>query len=450
MKFTTLLRRVILEEKSKFEILFDKLTTPSVDKQGKTRKPQLTKEEFFELMSADPTTKLNNVDLASASPEELSTVKAGAYTPWIIKHYLTPVTEKQPGERGYEEQVKQAKELFMEDLYKITNNLEKFNRFKSQIQGERDLNKLTPDELYNKVKDFSLEKTKASKSEKEEASKSFKHPGGDVVFRGPEWTVIKITDKSQLGKDAACFYGGYHLEPSKGESRWCTSSPGLNYFDRYIKDGPLYVIIKNTDSKYGEKSGLPATRYQFHFPSNQFMDVHDHQINLVEYLSGPMSELKEYFKPEFAKGLTQGANSEKFAIDSFTSGAAGKFIALYGLDELIDSIPDTIQEFQIQNKDTKNVIINIPESFGRFKNLQTILFDNCIESLPESICELKKLRFIAVLNNPKMRTLPECVGTLPHLAFVNSEGSNSFVLPKSLQEKEPLLMGKSVWIFEKD
>ena len=69
MKFTTLLRRVILEEKSKFEILFDKLTNPTVDKQGKTRKPQLTKEEFFELMSADPTTKLNNVDLATASPD---------------------------------------------------------------------------------------------------------------------------------------------------------------------------------------------------------------------------------------------------------------------------------------------------------------------------------------------------------------------------------------------
>ena len=448
MKFTNLLRRVILEEKSKFEILFDKLTNPSVDKEGKRRKPPLTQEEFFELMRADPTTRTNNVDLTTASPEELSTVKAGSYTPWIIKHYLTPKTERKPGESGYEEEVQQMKNLFMEDLYKITNSLQKFNRFKAQIQGERDLNKLTPDELYNKVKDFSLEKTKASKSEKEEASKSFKHPGGEIVFRGPEWTVVKISDQNQLGKDAACFYGGYHLEPHKGESRWCTSSPGLNYFERYIKDGPLYVVIKNTDEKFGEKSGLPATRYQFHFPSNQFMDVHDHQIDLVKFLSEPMSELKDYFKPEFAKALTVGSNGEKLSIDSFTSGATGKFLALYGFDELIDSIPNTIQEIQIQNKDNNGIVINIPESFSKFKNLETILFDNCIAKLPDSICELKKLRFIAVMNNKKLRTLPECTGTLPKLIFVNAKGSSNFALPESLKSKNPLQLGDAIWDFE--
>jgi hypothetical protein len=27
---------------------------------------------------------------------------------------------------------------------------------------------------------------------------------------------------------------------------------------------------------------------------------------LVKYLNGPMSELKDFFKPEFAKGLTVG------------------------------------------------------------------------------------------------------------------------------------------------
>jgi hypothetical protein len=63
----------------------------------------------------------------------------------------------------------------------------------------------------------------------------------------------------------------------RGETRWCTSSPGLTWFDRYIKDGPLYVVIPNSPRKFtgsmdlGEKSGLPAYRIQFHFPSNQFM-----------------------------------------------------------------------------------------------------------------------------------------------------------------------------------
>lgn len=430
MKFTKILKSVILEQ-SKFQILFDKLTTPSKDKEGKPQKPKLTKGEFFELMSADPTTRLNNVDLETASKEELEKVKAGSYTPWIIKHYLTPKTERQPGERGYEEEVREAKKTFMEDLSKITNDLQKFHRFKSQIEGERDLNKLTPEELYNKVKDFSLEKTKATAQEKQEASKTFAHPGGEIVFRGDEWTVAKISDKSQLGKDAACFYGGYYLEPSKGETRWCTSGPGLSYFDRYIKDGPLYVVIKNQDTKFGEKSKLPATRYQFHFPSNQFMDVHDHSIDLIEYLNGPMKELKNYFKPEFAKGLTIGG--EKLAIDNFSSGPIGKYIALYGLDDLIDSLPDTLTEFQMSNKENKNINIKIPQSIGRFKNLTMLLFDNCISEIPESICQLSNLQFIAFINCKNMKSIPGCIAGLPDLNFLNLKGTNVQV-PQEIQQ----------------
>lgn len=431
MKFTKILKSVILEQ-SKFQILFDKLTTPSKDKEGKPQKPKLTKGEFFELMSADPTTRLNNVDLETASKEELEKVKAGSYTPWIIKHYLTPKTERQPGERGYEEEVREAKKTFMEDLSKITNDLQKFHRFKSQIEGERDLNKLTPEELYNKVKDFSLEKTKATAQEKQEASKTFAHPGGEIVFRGDEWTVAKISDKSQLGKDAACFYGGYYLEPSKGETRWCTSGPGLSYFDRYIKDGPLYVVIRNQDTKFGEKSKLPATRYQFHFPSNQFMDVHDHSIDLIEYLNGPMKELKNYFKPEFAKGLTIGG--EKLAIDNFSSGPIGKYIALYGLDDLIDSLPDTLTEFQISNKENKNINIKIPQSIGRFKNLTMLLFDNCISEIPESICQLTNLQFIAFINCKNMKSIPGCIAGLPDLNFLNLKGTNVQV-PQEIQQR---------------
>ena len=445
MKFTKILKSVILEQ-SKFQILFDKLTTPSKDKEGKPQKPKLTKGEFFELMSADPTTRLNNVDLETASKEELEKVKAGSYTPWIIKHYLTPKTERQPGERGYEEEVREAKKTFMEDLSKITNDLQKFHRFKSQIEGERDLNKLTPEELYNKVKDFSLEKTKATAQEKQEASKTFAHPGGEIVFRGDEWTVAKISDTSQLGKDAACFYGGFHLEPIKGETRWCTSGPGLSYFDRYIKDGPLYVVIKNQDTKFGEKSKLPATRYQFHFPSNQFMDVHDHQIELIDYLNGPMKELKNYFKPEFAKGLTIGG--EKLAIDNFSSGPIGKYIALYGLDDLINSLPDTLTEFMVSNKENKNIDIKIPQSIGRFKNLTMILFDNCTSEIPESICQLTNLQFIAFINSKNIKSIPKCVVGLPNLEFINLKGTNVQV-PQEIAERG-VEMNDNMWDMRPD
>ena len=434
MKFTSILRQVI-EEQSRFEILRDALTKPSKNKEGKTVKPKMTVQEFLQLVQSDPTTRMNNVDPETADPKELEKIKAGKFVNWLIKNYLKPVTERQPGDPGYDNEVKQVKSVFMEDLYKVTLDLQKFERFKNKLPTEqRNIDNLTPSSLYDAVKDFSLEKTKASAQEKEEAKKTYAHPGAEIVFRGNDWTIAKISDKSQLGKDAACFYGGYYLERAKGESRWCTSGPGLNHFDRYIKDGPLYVIIPNKfEGKFGEKSGLPVERFQFHFPSNQFMDIDDRPINLVEYLNGPMSELKEFFKPEFAKGLTVG--DKKLVIEGFSHGAIGKFIALYGLDELIDSLPDTLQEFQIQNRETNDIIIKIPDSISRFKDLKMILFENCIESVPDSICKLSNLRFLALVNNRKLTNLPDCIGELPNLLFLNCKGSPNVKIPESIKRR---------------
>ena len=434
MKFTTILRKIILED-TKYEIL-RAVTQPSTNREGKKIKPMMTIDEYNQLVAADPTTRLNNVDLQTADSKELTKVKAGSYVQWLIKNYLSPKTERTPEDRGYAQEVIQMKDRFMEDLNKFTNDLAKFDRFKTRLpENSRDINKLTPDELYDLVKDFSLEKTKASKDEKKEASQTYAHPGGKIVFRGGNWTVVKITDQTELGRDAACFYGGNQLYTIKGETNWCTSSPGYDgNFKRYIKDGPLYVIIPTQyEGKRGEVSGLPANRYQFHFPSNQFMDENDKQQDLVQFLNGPMSELKDFFKPEFAKGLTVGG--DKLVIDGFNQGAIGKFIGLYGLDELIDSLPDTLTEFSVQNNDNNNTIVHIPESISRLKKLETIMLRNCISEIPDSICELPNLRFIALMNNPKLTSIPDCIANLPKIYFVNLKGSNNVVVPESIKEK---------------
>ena len=434
MKFTSLLKTVILEQ-SRFELLFDALTKPSKDKEGNKVKPKLSKEEFVALITADPTTRTNNVDMETADSKELAKVKAGKYVQWLIKNYLTPSTERQPGDNGYEREVKQVKDTFMEDLYKVTDDLTKFERFKNRLpQDMRDINRLTPSSLYDAVKDFDLTLATTTKSERKSAPV---HPGSKLLFDGPTWRVIEIKDKGAVGKEAACFYGG-----NQKETRWCTSAPGLSYFNNYIKDGPLYVLYKSGDTDVAPETGLPKERYQFHFPSNQFMDKDDRSIDLVKYLNGPMSELKDFFKPEFAKGLTVGG--EKLVIDSFSHGAVGKFIGLYGLDDLIDNLPSTLKEFQIQNRDKNDVTINIPESIGRFKDLNMVLFDNCIESIPDSICTLPKLRFLALINNPKLTEIPECVADLPNLYFLNLKGSSNVRVPESIQAKGTD-MGGGMW-----
>ncbi len=438
MKFTSLLKTIIVEQ-SRFEVLLNALTKPSEDRGGVKTKPRLTKREFIELVKADPTTRLNNIDIDTATSEQLSKVKAGKYVQWLIKSYLMPTTERQPGDNGYEKEVKQVKETFMEDLYKVTDDLKKFDRFKSRVKGEKDINKMTPNQLYDAVKDFDLTLATTTKAERKQAEV---HPGSKLIYDGDNWRVIEIKDKGVIGKEAACFYGGNNVE-----TRWCTSAPGLSYFERYIKDGPLYVIYNPDDADVSPTTGLPKNRYQFHFPSNQFMDKDDRQQDLVQLLNGPMEELKSFFKPEFAKGLTVGG--EKLVIDSFSQGAIGKFIALYGLDDLIGNLPVTLKEFQIQNRGNDKVLIIIPEEIGRFKDLHMILLDNCVKSIPESVCTLPKLRFLALINNPGLTSIPECVADLPNLYFLNLKGSNNVEVPESIKAKGTD-MGGGMWDLQED
>jgi hypothetical protein len=438
MKFTSLLRTIISEQ-SRFEVLYNALTKPGESKNGVKSKPRLSKKEFIDLVKADPTTKLNNVDIDTASSEELSKVKAGKYVQWLIKNYLTPSTEREPGDNGYDREVAQVKSVFMEDLYKVTDDLKKFDRFKARIKGEKDINKMTPDQLYDAVKDFDLTLATTTKAERKQAEV---HPGGKLVFDGEDWRVVEISDKGAVGKEAACFYGG-----NNQETRWCTSAPGASWFERYINKGPLYVIYNPNDTDVSPMTGLPKNRYQFHFPDAQFMDKDDRQQDLVALLNGPMKELKDFFKPEFAKGLTVGG--QKLVIDSFSTGAIGKFIALYGLDDLIENLPLTLTEFQIQNRDNRgdNIIITIPESIGRFKDLNMILLDNCITSIPDSVCTLPKLRFLALINNPGLKTVPECIVNLPNIYFLNLKGSNNVEVPESIKAKGTD-MGGGMWDLE--
>ena len=137
---------------------------------------------------------------------------------------------------------------------------------------------------------------------------------------------------------------------------------------------------------------------------------------------------------------------EKLVIDSFSHGAIGKFIALYGLDDLIGSLPESLKEFQIQNRGNNNadVTITIPEEIGRFKDLNMILLDNCITSIPESICTLPKLRFLALINNPGLRTIPDCIADLPNLYFLNLKGSTNVEVPEAIKAKGTD-MGGGMW-----
>ena len=444
IRFTNILKDLIVEN-SRFQVLYDKFVKPP-----KGGKGILPFETLFALIAADPTSKFpDGMDVDNVKPGDMDRVKIGKYSQWLLKNFITPKLPENhplnildPQSSQYKSSLKEFQSLFLEDLYKTTGDLQKFERFKNRIPQElRDINKLTPETLYDQVKDFSLEKTKATKDEKKEASKTYEHPGADVVYRGQDWTVAKISDMGQIGKDAACFYGGSYQEPSKGETRWCTSSPGLTWFDRYIKDGPLYVVIPNRgsahqgDKEYGDVSGLPALRYQFHFPSNQFMDPSDRQINLIDFLNTNEEGLKQFFKPEFMKSLS-GEKGTKVQVE-YPNDSASKFIALYGFDEFFESLPSNLQRFTFKNSSKDKFSLNIPNDISRFKELQALNLVGCVSSLPDAICDLPNLQYLSLVDNPNLQQLPECLANMTNLMVVNVPGaSGRNIIPQSLYDRQ--------------
>jgi len=323
-----------------------------------------------------------------------------------------------------------------EDLFKIKDELTEFERIKQYLpEDQRDINKYTPQSLSSTLENFQLPEEKKKKKEKETLKKEirkeregFKHPGADIIFNGNDYTLIRIDFQKHGEKslEAASWYGGFY-DYKNGESKWCTSPPNSNYAKTYMKDGPLYVILANNDNgKVGLRTGLPQERFQFHFPSNQFMDREDKPVELVKLLNGKLSELKEIFKPEFAKGLiVKGTNKVEI---NYPESSAGKFIALYGFDELFSSLPDTIESLNINNKSKESIALDVPESLGRFKNLENLMLNNLVKSIPNSIGELSKLDFLSLPNNKSLEKLPESISKLDSLSFINLRGSNPKVI----------------------
>lgn len=434
MKLTFALRDIILES-SRLEFLIDKYAKDSGEK-GKKTKSLMDLTRLAEIIFADPTTKKpEGFDTSDYSVENLSKIQPGAYTNWLLKNYATPtltgdLANIEPNSPAYKKEVERMRELFMEDIFKVTGDLKKFTKLKQYFPvDKRDINKFTPESLFTFLQSFELPENLKKKKEKEELKKEirkerkgFSHPGATVEFVGDKYTVAKIEGSGPKQQEAASWYGGYY-DYENGESRWCTSPPDSSYFKRYANDGPLYVVLANDDGgAVGKRTGLPQERYQFHFPSNQFMDRLDHSINLVEFLNTKAPELKEYFKPEFAKGMTtQGGKRVEI---EYPQSSAAKFIALYGFEEFFNSLPSDIENLLFNNKSKEKIALDIPQSIGKFTNLEALLLMNCVKSLPNTIGNLKNLSFLALPDNPQLASIPDSILQLDNLMFVNLKGSN--------------------------
>jgi hypothetical protein len=452
MKITKVLSNLVTED-ARFQILYKKYVLPSGDR----KKGVLPFEVIKQIVFADPTTRVpENYDKEGASVEEMTSdkVKVGKYTQWLlnlfVKPYLTREVTNEPIEVGTDEYKAKANEyrrLFLEDLSQFTDLLVKYDRFKGSLEdaSKKDINnvKSLNDLSHLKVKvgdgetvDLNMYRGKKVKKEVGAASNTnYNIPGAEILKVGNEYTLIKISDKGALGSKAASYFGGYNGGLDRGETNWCTAAENSSYSNTYRQQGPLYIFIANDDKgKVGEVTGLPSERYQFHFPSNQFKFANQHggNIPIVEWLNGKWAEFKEIFKPEFAAGFVK-PNTDNVEI-KYPDSATGKFVALYGFEELFNSLPTTIKRLNIINSSNESVNIDVPDSISRFTSLTAILFENMISKLPESICELKNLVFLACPNNKELQSIPECIVNLPNLTFVNVSKCPNVKVPQALEQ----------------
>lgn len=206
------------------EILDEAMSTADVYQKYYSNIPQA---EFDQIVKADPTSKPN---------------KMGIYCKWLLTLYT-------------------AGKLLLEDLYKATEYLTTFTKFKAKIQ-QKDINqfKSLPD-LYNVIQPFAEAPDQAT-SNSDEVRKA--KQGADKVYEDSQWLIIVPHTM-----EAAKYYGA--------NTQWCTASDNNNMFDEYYSRGELYINIDKVNNR----------KYQFHFEDEQFKDERDHGIRPNEL---PLSE----------------------------------------------------------------------------------------------------------------------------------------------------------------
>jgi len=408
LRFTNILSNVILEN-SRYEVLVNKFA--KAKKKGK--KPKIELDTLTDLMLADPTTRDNSEQ--EGVDQEIT--KVGAYSQWIIKQWLGLQQEADKayayGSNEWGVKLEQLQETFMEDLYKVTEDLQKFDRFKSQIpQEKRDINRITStDELYELTKQFSLEQATTTKAERVLQD-------AEMVYDGPNWEIL-----IPKTKEASCHYGA--------NTRWCTAGSNNNYFEHYSKDGPLYIITNKKD--YTDK-------YQFHFESNQFMDKEDRNVSLSPFLN-ERPDLKIFFKEMFKRFLNKDQQHGKRVQVRYPNDNVSKYIGIYGFDEFMESLPKDMIRFDFEsgggygNQD-KLSARPLPEKFTTFQDLQILHIEGLVSEIPESISNLKKLKFLSLAKNPDLKSLPDSLADLENLEVINIKDSPNVEIGPRLQEKD--------------
>lgn len=236
-------KHTLLESEGKVDNFLSNQKNLDSMKQAIQSDPELTDKK------ADP--KVLMLDWDSKSPI------TSKYIQWIGRQYING-------------------QFYAGDIDQLAEDLRIFDKYakgNKDIFPSADINTYTYSDLKPKVSQIDLEDTSRMGRNQQ---KAFSHAGKDEieeVYDDNDFTIIIPKTKA-----AAIYWGS--------GSHWCTATKSEgNMFDHYNKMGPMYILISKKN---------PEEKYQFHFPTHQFMDKNDDPINVYEFTQS-YPHVKAYF-----------------------------------------------------------------------------------------------------------------------------------------------------------
>jgi hypothetical protein len=167
----------------------------------------------------------------------------------------------------------------LEDIISRGNSaLKMYHEFKVKkiLPAEyRDIGRIDFAGLESIAQNLDLRNALAAKEE-QDAAKTVDKGEAETVFDNEAVRIIVPKNEA-----ASCYYG-------QG-TRWCTAGRDNNMYDRYARDGDLYILLPKQPKYDGEK-------YQLHFSSNQFMDEGDNTVDsIVDLITKRFGNLLPFF-----------------------------------------------------------------------------------------------------------------------------------------------------------
>lgn len=244
---------------------------------------------------------------------------------------------------------------FFEDLLETVEYLSFFEKNKKEIlkmgnpielykQGSGELIYKNKTDLYNVIKPF-LEVSGGSRIEKAKGLISRLH--AEFIYEDESWFIV-VPKTYLASKILAC------------DTNWCTRFP--QNFINYSQKGKLYILIR----KDLEESNKPDRVLQFHFNSEQFMDIEDKPIDIVEFFN-EWTEIFDVLLPVVVQDVREGKEVD----DEYLRIMPDVYLDIYRKTHQIEQTKDPIIIALSQNTGIDPIRIVLTYKFGN-KSFYTI------------------------------------------------------------------------------